>query len=433
MTKMFKKIILIVLILISLMLTGCSRKTVFDAAEAGDKAAVLLALQKNPSLIQAKDANGYMLLHRAAAGGQKELVVMLLGRGVPVDVRSYYNNVGPTALQLAAAKGNLDLVRYLVEKGADVNATSSRRDSFYTPLTYAVMKGHMEVITFLISKGAVVKSETKNLYNPLFHSIILGRFEIVKLLIAQGVEVNGVMQGGKTALQLAVSYEREEIAKLLLAHGADVNQMDNTGETALHMLDQWDIEHPDLLLVLLQKGALVNAAAQDGTTPLHGAAYKNFAKITRILLEHGADVNNRDSMGETPLLIAIRRGSSGVKRQLLALHRAAAEGDVATVTNLLKTCGQLIGSRDESGKTALHYAAEHNRLDIAGILLRAGVEINAKMEFKQISLLHGVIGKLLVPQNGRVKRIHDNITALTLAQQHDYQEMALFLKNNGAQ
>jgi ankyrin repeat protein len=49
----------------------------------------------------------------------------------------------------------------------------------------------------------------------------------------------------------------------------------------------------------------VNGVGLNGSTPLSTAAGKSEIEIADVLLQHGADVNARDEIGRTPLLVAI--------------------------------------------------------------------------------------------------------------------------------
>src|SRR5262249_47609972 len=50
----------------------------------------------------------------------------------------------------------------------------------------------------------------------------------------------------------------------------------------------------ELVNLLLQMGAPVNAANDDGITALHGAAYKGANKIVQLLVDRGADLSAKD-------------------------------------------------------------------------------------------------------------------------------------------
>ena len=57
--------------------------------------------------------------------------------------------------------------------------------------------------------------------------------------------------------------------------------------------------------------------------------------------------------------------------------QAARDGDVPTVERLLSDDPRLVRASDEYLKTALHWAAEHDRRDVAEILLEAGADLEA--------------------------------------------------------
>jgi hypothetical protein len=95
----------------------------------------------------------------------------------------------------------------------------------------------------------------------------------------------------------------------LLRKGANVNARDENGTTPLH----WAafLGHVDVVRLLLERGAEVNARSKGGWTPLHYAAD---ADIVRLLLEHGADPSIRNRDGRTPLDVAREMGHKEVAR-----------------------------------------------------------------------------------------------------------------------
>ena len=58
--------------------------------------------------------------------------------------------------------------------------------------------------------------------------------------------------------------------------------------------------HKDMVKLLIKKGADVNAADNDGETPLFIAVYRD-KDIVELLIGKGADVNASNKYGETPL------------------------------------------------------------------------------------------------------------------------------------
>ena len=66
--------------------------------------------------------------------------------------------------------------------------------------------------------------------------------------------------------------------------------------------------------VLLEAGAEVNKANNEGGTPLHCAGNNSQLQIVNVLLEAGAEVNKTNIDGDTPLHEASRRGRLEVVR-----------------------------------------------------------------------------------------------------------------------
>ena len=94
----------------------------------------------------------------------------------------------------------------------------------------------------------------------------------------------------------------------------------------------------DLVRVLLEAGAAVNARNQAGNTPLHLAVMQRHdEEMVRALLEAGANANARNRNDEMPL------------------HEATLHGDIDLV-HLLLEAGAAVNARDGAGNTALHYA-----------------------------------------------------------------------------
>ncbi|XP_035794403.1 nuclear factor NF-kappa-B p105 subunit-like isoform X2 [Anopheles albimanus] len=129
----------------------------------------------------------------------------------------------------------------------------------------------------------------------------------------------------ETALHLAVSANQNTIVKALLAAGANPNYCDYRGNTALHRAI---VENaPEMVSLLLQHkgspagsgGQLFDCCNDDGLTPLQAAVYAKNLKLTRMLIEAGANVEEKDlKHGNNILHIAVDNDSLDIVHYLLA-------------------------------------------------------------------------------------------------------------------
>lgn len=80
---------------------------------------------------------------------------------------------------------------------------------------------------------------------------------------------------------------------------------------------------------LITQGADVNAADDEGFTPLHFAAARDSVHVVRLLLDAGAEVNARSNSGETPIYSAIRNTTPGAVEVIRLLHERGGDPSIA--------------------------------------------------------------------------------------------------------
>jgi ankyrin len=106
---------------------------------------------------------------------------------------------------------------------------------------------------------------------------------------------------------MAAKNGHRDVVALLLEQGAPVNPARQDGVTPLFIAVQEG--RLDVVALFLEKGADVNAQARiSGVTLLHVGAYRGDQAIVTLLLHHGADKNARMSSGERPVDLAHRQG-----------------------------------------------------------------------------------------------------------------------------
>jgi ankyrin repeat protein len=156
----------------------------------------------------------------------------------------------------AAKAGSLEKVTQLIEEGANVNI---RNDSGVTPLHIAAYRGDKDIADFLILKGADINSQT---------------------------------DAGDTPLMWAVKREKSDLVELIVQKGATVDLKDNKDRTPLAMacglINDGRSTCFKCAEILIQNGADVNAAGDDGHTPLYWSTAAKDQNISEMLIKHGA-------------------------------------------------------------------------------------------------------------------------------------------------
>ena len=149
---------------------------------------------------------------------------------------------------------------------------------------------------------------------PLHYLAVENQLDAVRALVERGAEVNTLNECGGTPLSEAASLGYLELVKYLLSVGAKL-RIEGQKEPILH--EAVRSESAELVNLLLEAGAEVNAANDIRQTPLHLAAQddKNL-ELARLLIKFGADINAKGLFDETALAVAQRSGASAIAAEL---------------------------------------------------------------------------------------------------------------------
>lgn len=115
-------------------------------------------------------------------------------------------------------------------------------------------------------------------------------------------ELQSILQEQQTALHIASRLGNSDIVVLLLQHGAAVDATTKDHYTALHIAAKEGQE--EVASVLLEHGASLTSTTKKGFTPLHLAAKYGNMKVARLLLQKDAPVDAQGKNGVTPLHVA---------------------------------------------------------------------------------------------------------------------------------
>ncbi len=168
-------------------------------------------------------------------------------------------------LRKAAERGDAKEASILIQENADVN---HRDENGKNPLHYALMNRHLEIFEMLVAAGADVKSTYKFDYTLMNIAAYMGEAKVVSDLIKAGVSVSSPrLKRGYTPLHSAViGSPREDVILMLIEAGAAVDAVDSDGYTPLHLAIS--SKQPETASVLIKAGADMYAPSIRGRTPL---------------------------------------------------------------------------------------------------------------------------------------------------------------------
>ena len=215
------------------------------------------------------DKQGRTALSHAAGVGEWECVEYLLQRGAQYD---HKDNQGRTALSWAAAAERLDCIRLLRAAGArhDCRDNQGRTPFLWSAIFWAYHGDHSAECLNELIKDAVSVDETDNHgRTALSYATEQNSPDAVKLLLSKGARCDITDSNARTPLSWAASnpYDNIKILEALLnSRVADIHEADSLGRTPLSYAAQQG--NPDIVRLLLKRGASRDTKDQDGRTPL---------------------------------------------------------------------------------------------------------------------------------------------------------------------
>lgn len=285
----------------------------YEAAKTNDLKSFKSVYESNPTL----DLNSLV-------GGQKDTILIITLKNRSRDVFDFIIN-------RRSDKG--------LEKSVDLERMSEENETFArSPLSIATIYGRYNMAQTLISKGALINSIDKNGYTALHYALREKNDRMAILLLQSNADINILDPEGRNAYRMAL--ELDCVGTVDYIHGlTQINQGAIPDSTTLKkLIEVGDVRmvsrvlsrHPDLVAryevinplaraleifddnrsfqmvsILVNAGFNANGLEKDSESPLIRAVKKNRILVAELLLQKGADIEQRDANGFSPLYHAI--------------------------------------------------------------------------------------------------------------------------------
>lgn len=344
---------------------GISGTPVHFAAE-NDAPHAIAALARHGADVDNVGGKGRTALHTVAFLGFTSAAEALLAAGAAVADRCPYDEIQHSALDIAAEKGHVGVMRALIQHGGDAHAADP--DNGTTALHFAAAFNKVDAIHVLAAARANLDAPDNVGCTPLHRACANNCCYAIAALAMYGANMNKRNNEGKAPLhQAAATPGRLGVVQLLLAAGADSTLRGGSGDeeaTALHHAAK--AGHIDVIEVLIEAGASVDAKNSSGSTALLHAVKANKSKAVDALLEAGADVEAHLNNGSWT-----------------SLHTAAEDIHLEVVQILLKHGANVHAKDADNGNdTPLHVAVRQAGMDgtyeIVQALLGHGADEGAR-------------------------------------------------------
>ncbi|KAL3481688.1 ankyrin repeat-containing domain protein [Aspergillus californicus] len=239
-------------------------------------------------------------LQIAARLGNQDICHLLLSRGADVNAPPGYYN-GRTALQGAAESGNWKILLMIHHAGAQINAPAGG-DMGLNALQAACLNGHSLIVGFLLTYQADLNAAPSPVegFRPIVAAATHGDSRLVEDLISIGAKVNDPgTEMGIRAVKAATDHRSLPLLRLLVQNGANINLTVDcdfisplTNAARLDWLEgvEYLLEHGGSVNDTTLKSAASDDIFDDLMSPLGWAIYHGAYDMTRVLLQHGADV-----------------------------------------------------------------------------------------------------------------------------------------------
>ncbi|XP_067669979.1 ankyrin-3-like [Haliotis asinina] len=351
------------------------RTAVMLAAESGHRD-VFFFLACKGSDLECVDENGDNILHVACIGGHVTMVECIISLGI-VDINSG-GQYGGTPLMAAAEGGHRDVLDLLISEGGDVSLVDDYNNNI---LHVVCIGGNTDIVKYILSKHVVdINSRGEYGRTPVMIAARWGHKGVFDLLVSRGGDVTLVSDHGDSILHVACYGGHVDMVKhILYKYHVNLDTRNQYGRTPVMVAAR--MGHVSVVDLLLRRGADVSLVNDDGDNLLHVACSGGHLEMVEyVVLRDLVEINSREHLGITPLMMAAKNGHIKVFDFLVSeecdlsvltvngdnvLHVACSGGDEKMVNHIIQMDIVDVTARNHFGCTAAMVAREQGYQSLA--------------------------------------------------------------------
>ncbi len=277
------------------------------AIQAGDKERFDELIQSNKeAVIATRDRYRRSLVHLAAGAADNHFLEQLLAMGLAADEVDIY---GYLPIHYAAMSGAVDPLKRLLKINRQ-GFGKAQSHMGVTPLMAAIVHGQVDAVKVLIELDSDGRTLVTG-YNALHCALHQGNRKIIEQVLSQGwslEQLNERSEEGGTPFMLACELDDPELVKMLLRKGADPTVKRHDGVTALETAILRDCL--PVMEVLIGKGGVDDHAILTG-------AKQGSAKVVQRLIALPKFYRYRNAAEDTALIVALRAGNFEAVRVII--------------------------------------------------------------------------------------------------------------------
>ena len=191
----------------------------------------------------------------------------------------------------ACRSNNIPMIELAIHEKVDVNMIGNHNR---IPLHYVTSR---DAAVLLVDHGADIHAKDEYGNTPIKYA---QKPEIADVLFERGADIHTRDNEGRTAY---FNLRKKDVGLWFLKKGLDILAKDNTQHTALH-----EVRNAEVAEFLVDNGISIHSFNLYLKNALHYASHRGREDVVNFLLERGADINYKDSDGNTAGEYAVTRG-----------------------------------------------------------------------------------------------------------------------------